>query len=259
MRRNRIGGTARSTRALGATLAALVGLPPAAAAQEPSSASPTAHDPEALGAVPSRVPWELQIATRIRVESPADGLELRLWAVTPQGPHERPFWSDEGRRLCRTPCTLALPEGSYTLGIDNGYQFDFVARGDPLLLHVTPRDQVLRKAGAWMLISGSIQFGAALVVDAALAFPYWLADGVGRAPNDEGPSFGEFLIGGPASAVFFSLSMVGLGVALIGAGLMLGGMGSVDEAPGNPEPESTGEVFVQRHGDRFFPETTGQE
>ena len=199
--------------------------------------------------------WTLVMPTRIRIESPEEGLELRLWRVTLPGQYQRPFWSDDGRRLCWTPCTLVMPSGTYRLGIDHRYEFDVVADGDPLSLRVTAANEAMWQAGMWMAIAGGSQFVAAMVLDLVLAgLQCAFAETSDEYGRRTGPSYDECLIGGLPGA-FFGISIVGLGVALTGLGLLLGGDGSVEELPDDFQAEPPGDTFVHRPGTPFFAET----
>ncbi|MBI5489316.1 MAG: hypothetical protein HY905_18425 [Deltaproteobacteria bacterium] len=255
--KRRGGARANGIASCAAIAVLVVALPAQARAQEPGSPP----YPEAVASEPSVDEAMLAIPTTIRIESPQEGLPLRLWAVAPPGPYPELVWSDNVRSLCSTPCTLVLPQGTYLLDIDHDYDFDVVAQDDPLLLHVTPTNQTLWGAGVWMLIAGSIQFGAALLADLMLALFDSMAWEMSDPGAEDDPSLGDRLVGGSGGvgAVFFGISMVGLGVALTGAGLMIGALGSVDELPDDHWPEWYGEVFYHQVGTPFFPPTTSQK
>jgi hypothetical protein len=192
------------------------------------------------GAQPS-IAEALESFTTIRIDSDERGSGLRLHEVWPPGEDGEYRWSEEGRLVCVTPCTLSLPTGGwYGLTLNKEFWFEFEAAGDPQTLLLTDRIPAMRSTGLALIVAGSIQLGAILISHLFMhIIPKFFSD------DDSG-----FLDG--AGGVLFGVEMVGLSAALTGIGLLVAGIGSVDEDPDGEYPDARAQHVVLRPGEPPF-------
>jgi len=183
----------------------------------------------------------LQSLTTIRIDSDVRGGALRLHEVWPPEQDGEYRWSEEGRLICATPCTLRLPTGGwYGLTLNKEFWFEFEAAGDPQTLLLTDRIPAMRSTGLALIIAGSIQLGVILI---SHMFVYILP--MFTSDDDRG-----FLDG--TGGVLFGVEMVGLSAALTGVGLLVAGIGSVDEDPDEEYPDARAQHVVLRPGEPPF-------